>query len=178
MNQRKLPIPVVIFLILGFYVCFFETGGEDKGKRPDRIEKALDIIPEDIQEIGLKRQNLRVVLENIDNGWRIKEPFEADANNSIVHDMLNVFEHGIVRVIDENPSDLKLFGLDNPRYELAIKDRKDQRPRRLLIGDDAPGNISCYAKVDGSPRVILIGVRYRQEFDRALDDFTRSAGDR
>ena len=178
MNKRKLPIPVIIFLILGFYVCFFETGGKNKGKSPDRIEKALGIIPEDIQEIVLKRQDLRVALENVANGWRIKEPFEADANNSIVHDMLAVFDHGIVRVIEENPSDLKLFGLASPRYELTIKGRKDKGFRTLLIGDDAPGNLSCYAMVDGSTRVILLGVRYRQEFDRALADFTRAPGER
>jgi hypothetical protein len=61
---------------------------------------------------------------------------------------------------------------------LAIKGRKDQGVRTLLIGDDAPGNLSCYAMVEGNPRVILLGVRYRQEFDRALADFTRAPGER
>ncbi|SPD73594.1 hypothetical protein PITCH_A1900010 [uncultured Desulfobacterium sp.] len=177
MSLMRSLVLLIVFIILALYVFFFESGGKDKENSLPPVKKALDIIPEDIGEIVLRRDDLYVLLENIDSKWRIKRPFEADANNDMVHDLLSIFDCGIVRVIDEKPSNLKTFGLTSPRYLFAVKDKKG-RVRTLLVGDDAPGNLSCYSKLEGSSQVFLLGVRYRQEFDRALAQFARPQGKR
>ncbi|MBW1900936.1 MAG: DUF4340 domain-containing protein [Deltaproteobacteria bacterium] len=175
MSQKKIGILIVIFLILGAYVYFYEIGkGDKKDRFPEKV-KVLDINPEDVQEIIIKKEDQSVALRMVEGQWRIKSPVDASVENERISDLLSFFDYGIVRVIDSNPSDLKQYGLDQPRYEFWIKTKGDELFKTLLIGSDAPGNISCYGKVKGKPKVVLLGIRYRQEIKRALTDFLREA---
>ena len=82
----------------------------------------------------------------------------------------------LLRVIEPNCSQFELYGLENPRYEFGVKEKGEDAFQTLLIGEDAPGNLSCYARVEGQKKVLLIGIRYRQEFDRAFTDFSQTVG--
>ena len=62
----------------------------------------------------------------------------------------------IVRVIDENPADLKDYGLDAPRIEIDFKAAGDKASGRLLIGDKTPTGADLYAKRNDEKRVFLI----------------------
>lgn len=174
MSRNKIAVLIVIFLLLGTYVYFYEIGkGEKKDQAPEKV-KVLDIIPEDVQEIIVKKEDQHVALRMINGQWRIIEPGDADAANKRVNDLLSFFDYGIVRVIDPNPSDLEQYGLDRPKYEFWIKTKGEESFKTIIIGSDAPGNISCYAKVKGQPKVVLLGILYRQELERALKEFLRA----
>jgi len=174
MSRKKIGILIVIFLILGAYVYSYEIGkGDKKDQSPEKV-KVLDINPEEVQEIIIKKEDQSVALRMVEGQWRIKNPVDASVANERVFDLFSFFDYGIVRVIDSNPSDLKAYGLDQPRYEFWIKTKGDELFKTLLIGSDAPGNISCYGKVKDKPKVVLLGICYRQELQRALIDFLRA----
>ena len=172
MINKSTGILVIIFLILGIYVYLFEV---DSGNREDaipaKVEKVLDFNIEDVLEIVIRDNSQGVLLQKTDGQWKIKQPAESDVAHEKVSDILAYFDYGIIRVIDENPADISLYGLDRPRYAIGVKVAADESFQTLIIGDDAPGNLSCYGKVRGQPRVLLLGVRYRQEFDRVLKAF-------
>ncbi len=175
MSRNKIGILIVIFLLLGVYVYFYEIGkGEEKAKAPEKV-KIIDVNPEDVQEIILKKDAQRVTLRRVEGQWRVEKPHNADVPNDKVHDLLSFFDYGIVRVIDNNPPDLKQYGLDMPRNEFWIKSEGNDAFQTLLIGGDAPGSLSCYAKVKGKSQVVLLGVRYRQELERALINFSKAS---
>jgi hypothetical protein len=177
MNLNKIAILTVIFLLLGVYVYIFETGSaKDEEVVTDEVEKALDFNAEEVLEVKIEKEGRIVLLKILDGQWRIVKPVDAGVANERVHDLLSFFDHGIVRVIEANGSDFELFGLENPRYEFGIKTRGDNTFQTLLIGEDAPGNLSCYARVKGQKKVILLGVRYRQEFDWAFTEFSQTMG--
>lgn len=177
MNLNKIAILTVIFLLLGVYVYIFETGSaKDEEVVTDEVEKALDFNAEEVLEVKIEKEGRIVLLKILDGQWRIVKPVDAGVANERVHDLLTFFDHGIVRVIEANGSDFKLYGLENPRYEFGIKTRGDNTFQTLLIGEDAPGNLSCYARVKGQKKVILLGVRYRQEFDWAFTEFSQTMG--
>lgn len=174
MSRNRIGILIVIFLILGAYVYFYEIGkGEKKDQLPEKV-KVLEINPEDVQEIIIKKEDQSAELVMLDGQWRIIKPVDVNVANQKIEDLLSFFDYGIVRVIDPNPSDLKQYGLDQPRYEFLIKTKGNDSFRTLLIGGDAPGNISCYGKVEGQSKVVLLGIRYRQELERALINFSRA----
>ena len=174
MKPQKTIFLIIVFIALGLYVYLFETSTPDK-KEPPKPVKALEFIAEDIQEVEIKKEGRRVLLKKYDDTWKVIEPVEAEAKAGMVNDLLKLFDYGIVRVIEDEPADKKLFGLDMPLYEFGIKGKNDRTFKTLFIGDDAPGNLSCYGMIDGSPRVILLGVRYRQEVERAFKTFSEPA---
>ena len=174
MSLNKIGILVLAFLLLGSYVYFYEIGKGDNKDQPPEKEKILDINPEDVREVILKKEDQSISHRRVDDQWGIIKPASLDVSNNKVYDLLSFFDYGIVRVIDTNPSDLEQYGLDRPRYELWVKTKGDDTFQTLLIGGDAPGNISCYAKVKGEAKIVLLGILYRQDLDRALTDFSRA----
>ena len=172
MINKSTVILAIIFLVLGTYVYLFEVDPVNKEETiPAKVEKVLDFNMEDVIEIVIRDDSQGVLLQKADGQWKIKQPSESDVDPGRVHDILAYFDYGIIRVIDENPSDIGLYGLDRPRYAFGIKVTADESFQTLIIGDDAPGHLSCYGKVRGQPRILLLGVRYRQEFDRVLKAF-------
>ncbi len=179
MNLNKFVILTVIFLLLGVYVYIFELGSaKDEENVTDRVEKALDFNAEEVVGVSLKGNGRAVLLKKIKGQWKIERPGEPDVDNTKVFDLLVIFDCGIVRVIEMNPPDIGVYGLDRPRYEFGIKIAGGESFLTLIIGDDAPGNISCYAKVKGRAKVVLLGTRYRQEFERALKEFFQESDTR
>ena len=177
MNLKRIAILTVIFLLLGVYVYIFEIGSaKDEEVVTDEVEKALDFNAEEVLEVKIEKEGRIVLLKILDGQWRIVKPVDAGVANEKVNDLLTFFDHGIVRVIEANGSDFKLYGLENPRYEFGVKTRGGNTFQTLLIGEDAPGNLSCYARVKGQKKVVLLGVRYRQEFDRAFTEFSQTLG--
>jgi len=169
MNLNRFVILTILFLLLGTYVYLFEIGStKDQDIITDVVEKVLDFDAEDVVGVSLKGVGRSVSFEKVNGQWKIVRAGETDAINNNVFDLLSLFDYGIVRVIEMNPSDLKMYGLDRPRYEFGIKIAGVEAFQTLIIGEDAPGNLACYAKVKGRTKVVLIGIRYRQEFERAL----------
>jgi hypothetical protein len=177
MNNKKFASMTLIFLLLGVYVYIFETDpAKDGSIGTIKVPKAIDFDAEEVLEVKIGKQRQFVLLKRFEGQWRIVEPVDAGVSNKRIHDLLTFFDIGIVRVIEANCSHFELYGLDNPRYEFGVKERGENVFQTLLIGEDAPGNLSCYARVEGQEKVLLIGIRYRQEFDRAFSDFSRTVG--
>lgn len=177
MSLNKIYILAAIFLLLGFYVYIFENDSDkDEVFVTDEVEKAIDFNAEEILEVKIKREGQTVLLKSLDGQWRIVEPVDAGVANERVQEILASFDFGIVRVIEANGSHFKLYGLETPKYEFGIKARGDNTFQTLLIGEDAPGNLSCYARVKGQKKILLLGIRYRQEFERAFTEFSQTMG--
>src|SRR5204862_140957 len=68
----------------------------------------------------------------------------------------NLSQLEVVRVIDENPTDLKEYGLAMPRIEVAFKAAGDKGDRRLIIGDKSPTGSDLFARRNADKRVFLI----------------------
>ncbi len=177
MNRNLTAILVFMIFFLGGYVYLFETDSKENNVPiTEKVEMALDFKAENVLEIVLCKNGNKVFLKRENEKWKIKGIGVPDVENKRILDLLSFFDHGIVRVIETNPLDIKQYGLDKPKYEFGIKVKGGNVFQTLIIGDDAPGNLSCYAKVKGMPRIILLGIRYRHEFDWALSRFSQTMG--
>ena len=77
----------------------------------------------------------------------------------------------IVRVIDENPADLKDYGLDDAAHRRSISRRAgDKDYRRLLIGDKSPTGADLFAKRNDDKKVFLIPASQEITFNKSTFD--------
>jgi hypothetical protein len=76
----------------------------------------------------------------------------------------------IVRVIDEAPTDLSQYGLDNPRVTIDFKLKGDTALGGLQIGKRSPTGTNVYAKRTDEKRVFLVGAHQESSLNRTTFD--------
>jgi hypothetical protein len=62
-----------------------------------------------------------------------------------------------VEIISENPNDLKEFGLDQPKGQLILQGTSKPKPITIFFGNENPTQTAVYARIDGSPKIFLLG---------------------
>src|SRR5215217_4407117 len=60
------------------------------------------------------------------------------------------------RVVDENPSNLKEYGLDPARVEVSFRAKGQKDFKKLLVGERTPTGNDLYARLPDQKRVFLI----------------------
>lgn len=164
MRSKKINLFLLfILLLLGAYVYFFDQGEARKMRDSQEVKKIFNFDKENIREIMLRRQGQTFIFRKEQGQWMIKEPWNIPADKKIIDGLLSVFRYGVVRPIDDHPSDYNQYGLAPPELELGIKVRGDSSYHILEIGGNNPNQTSCYARVKGTARVILIGSAYKTE---------------
>ena len=129
---RSLIILLVIALPLGWYAYRDSTKPADSGE-PKR-DKVFTVEADKIEEISLKSESgERTRLERSGKEWKIVAPAGAPPDaNEISSVASGIASLEMDRVIDENPPDLKEYGLAQPRIEVAFKSGGQEHT--LLIG--------------------------------------------
>jgi hypothetical protein len=170
-RERSLLILVLVGIALGAYIYFVERkrpAGDEAEKKPKVFE---DVKESDVEEIFVKSGAEATTLKKVGDKWQIVSPISADADNEQVNNLLGNFatlERN--EVVEETPANLKRYGLDPPRADVAFRKKGSTALRHLLVGNKAPTGGDLYAQVGGEKRVILIsgfmeGVFVRSTFD-------------
>lgn len=99
--------------------------------------------------------------------WTMVEPVRANVDEAIVTSIVNGLAGlEIERVLDENPTGLKDYGLEPPRVVVSFKTGADATERRLLLGEKTPGSAELYAQTDGSKAVVLVASFLETSFNK------------
>ena len=166
---------LVVLLGLGAYIYFVTwkqpEGGIEAAK--ERVFASLDA--DKIDEITVKSESGDTTTVKKTNGmWQMTAPFTVKADEvqtSNVATSLSTLE--ITRVVDENPADLKEYGLDSPRVEIEFKASGDKiyaDSHRLVLGAKSPTGGDLFARRDADKRVILVPGYTDPIFNRATFD--------
>jgi hypothetical protein len=171
---RSFVLLLVIALGLGGYVYFVESKRDPSSG--DAREKVFAGTQADaIQEIAVKSEKgERTALKKTDGTWQIVEPAKAPSDSAEVSGITsNLSNLEMQSVIDEKPQDLKQYGLDPARVEVAFK--AGGQERRLLIGRKTPPGTDLYAKLGDNPRVFLVSSYLDSTFNRSTFDLRDKA---
>jgi len=164
----------LIVVLAGLYAyIYFVTSKKPEGDTGPKQDKVFTSIQADkIDDLRIKSESGdTTALKKSDAGWQLVEPTSAGADESQVTGITSALTQlEIVRVVDENPADLKEYGLDVPRIEVDFKAPGDKDSRRLLIGDKSPTGADLFATRNGEKRVFLIGAFQEQTFNRSTFD--------
>src|SRR5438552_1444330 len=138
---------LVVLIGLGAYIYFVTWKQSDATDAASKQEKVFASLEADkIEELKIKAEkgdNTTVVKK--DGAWQLTQPITAKADDSEVSTITSgLTQASIVRVVDENPADLKEYGLATPRLEVDFKASGDKDYRKLLADDAAPTDLKKY----------------------------------
>ncbi len=105
-------------------------------------------------------RNLRAWFARDGDNWVFETPIRARANTEAVNVLLNrCLSLETDSIVASNPSDLSPYGLQNPRYRIAIE--SDQNREVLEIGEKiSPESDFRYAKRESRPAVFQLHIEF------------------
>ena len=177
-------LAVLIGLCAYIYFVTSKAPESGAGATRERVFAALDA--DKIDELKVKSESGETTSAKKDGGtWQLTAPLAVKADAMEVGSIAsNLSSLEIARVVDENPADLKEYGLDAPRVEIEFKASGDKDYgdyHRLFIGGKAPTGGDLFARRDAEKRVILVPGYTDSIFNRSTFDLRDKAlvsGDR
>jgi hypothetical protein len=172
MKPKGLLIAVVLLAVLGGVVWWSNKKQDAAAKTPkDTTAKILSIPDDQFQGIRVKKLTGEVIDLRRDTGkWRIAEPQPLAADQDSVGSMVSSLSNlNADKLLEENASDLKPYGLDIPTLDILVT-KKDGKTAEVLVGDDTPTGSGAYAKLAGDPRVFTVSSMLKTGLDKKPDD--------
>jgi hypothetical protein len=161
----------VVLAGLGGYIYFvtWKKTAEPLSKQ----EKVFASVQTDkIDEIKVRSDKGDVTTLKKENGnWQVVSPVAAKADETEASAIASgLGQTEIVRVVDENPTDLKSYGLEMPRIEVDFKGPGDKDYRRLLIGEKSPTGADLFAERNDEKKVFLISATQEPTLNKSTFD--------
>jgi len=148
---------VVVLAGLGAYIYFVTWKQPDTPDSGKKLEKVFTVASDKIDEIKVTSAGGEGASAKKEGGtWKLVEPAAA-ADESELSGLANTLASvDMVRVVDENPSNLNDYGLSNPRVVVAFKAEGDKDYRQLLLGEKTPTGSDLFAKRNDDKTVFLV----------------------
>jgi Domain of unknown function (DUF4340) len=166
---RSTIILLAVLLATGGYAYYIsKKPAEDTTSKQEKVFG--NIQADKIDEIRVKSASGDTTTLRKESGvWQVVEPIKARADESEVSGMTSALAQlSVVRVIDENPGNLKDYGLATPRIEVAFKTDADKTlAHTLLVGEKSPTGADLFAERQGQKRVFLIPAYQESSFNRS-----------
>jgi hypothetical protein len=158
---------VVVLAGLVGYIYFVDSKQEPSGTTA-REKPFTSVQADDIEEVQVKSAEGETTrLQKVDGKWQLVEPVQAAADTgelTTIASSLSTLE--IQRVVDENASDLKQYGLEPARIEIAFRPKGQKDLRRLHIGEKTPTGSDLYARFPDQKRVFLVSSYLDSTFNK------------
>lgn len=172
MRGLKSTLALLIVLAgLGGYIYY--TSDRDptaSGEKKEEVFASLE--SGDVTEFTLKTAaGETTTVRKGDGGWQIVSPVTARASESEVSTVTSTLDTlELVRVIDENASDLSAYGLDAPLVDIDFKSAAGKPSGHLLLGQKTPTGANLYAMRAGEKRVFLVPAFQESSLNRSTFD--------
>lgn len=157
--MRGLRSTIVLLVVLIGLVGYIYYLNQREPETTDAKEKAFASLKADeIEEVQIQSSEGETSrVQKVDGKWKIVEPVQVDADPNELSSITSSLEAmDIQRVLDENAGDLKQFGLEPARIEVAFRAKGDKEPRRILFGERTPTGSDLYARLPDQKRVLLV----------------------
>ena len=106
-------------------------------------------------------------LQKTDAVWRLVEPTQAPADESELTSITSSLASlEMQRVVSENAGDVKQYGLDPARIEVAFRSKGQKELRRIAFGEKTPTGGDLYARVPDQKRVFLVSSFLESTFNK------------
>ena len=173
--MRGLKSTIALLVVLGglgayiYFVTWKQADKTDTAKQ-DKVFAALE--PDKIEEVKVKSEKGdTTTLKKESGAWQMTAPVATKADESEVTGITtSLGQIAVVRVIDENPPDLKEYGLATPRIEINFKASGDKDYRKLYIGEKSPTGADLFAKRNDEKKVFLIPAFQESSFNKGTFD--------
>jgi hypothetical protein len=179
MRGLKSTIALLVVLVgLGAYIYFVTWKLPAEGSSTTKTEKVFDGLTTDkIDEIRVQSESGEVTsVKKGTNGWQIAMPLVARASDTEVGGITTALQNiEVTKVIEDNPTDLKQYGLDPPRMVLVFKSPDAKSSGKLTVGEKTATGGGLYAKRNDENRVFLIPAYQESSLNKSTFDLRDKA---
>jgi hypothetical protein len=172
--MRRLWSTLALLLVLvglGAYIYFVSSKQTDSSApKRDKVFASLDADQVDEIQIDASSGD-KTTVKKENGGWQMTAPIATKADEAEISGVTrNLSTLEMTRVVDENPSDLKDYGLATPRIRVEFKTSGGKPGGTLLVGEKSPTGGDLFVKRDGEKRVFLIPAYQEAAFNRGTFD--------
>jgi Domain of unknown function (DUF4340) len=156
---------LVILVAIGAYLYFVESKRTPGDEGPKK-EKVFNVEADKIEEIAIKSESgEQTTLRKSGSEWQIVSPAPASPDSTEVSGLTSSLSSlEMQSVVEENPADLKEYGLAEPRVEVRFKAGGQEQV--LQIGQKTPPGSDFYAKRANDKKVFLIASYLDSTFNK------------
>lgn len=176
MRGFKSTLALLVVLIgLGAYAYFYASKAEDSSAAVDKLFPG--IASDNIEELTVKNDTGEVTsLKKVDGKWTMTTPFQTRGSDMDASGIANGLAGlDVTRVVDENPTDVKDYGLDAPSVEITFKSNGGKPSGKLILGGKTATGGSIYARKDDEKRVVLVAEYNSATFNKSTFDLRDKA---
>jgi Domain of unknown function (DUF4340) len=163
---------LVVLIGLGAYSYFVvsKKSADTTATKQEKVFPSLEASK--IDELKVKSESGDVTTLKKDGGaWKIIAPIQVPAADGDATGVANALgDLDIVRVVEDNPTDLKPYGLDAPKIDVEFKSADGKTTGHLLVGAKAAAGSNQYAKRDDQKRVVLIAQFHESSLNKSTFD--------
>ena len=172
----SLLVLVVVLAGLGAYIYFVESK-KPQGEKTTLNPKVFTVKADAIDGMTVKSvSGDKTTLKKVGGAWQITGPVSVPADEAEVSGIVtSLASVDIERTVDENPGDLKQYGLADPRVDITFTAAGTVRPQQLLIGDKTATSGDLYARLPNQNKVFLIAGSFDASFNRGTFDLRQKA---
>jgi hypothetical protein len=172
MRFKGTLVLLIVCLLLGGYLYFYEIKGGDQREKAKEAENQLwKLESKDIQQIELLSRGQHIIAKRQgEREWVLESPRTLDADSDELNRLANSASN-IRRdsVIEPNAADLAKFGLSPVQSSLKVR-MKDGKEYAVEFGNNNPTGSSAYAVIPGKKEVFLVSTSVVSAFDKKPDD--------
>lgn len=122
-------------------------------KAPDKLRERslLTFTTEDVRRVVAARGDRKTVLERLDEGWKITGENPADADETVMGDLLSGLKDAeVVEFVENSPADLSTYELDEKqRWEVRLEGEEGETLGKLFLGKEGEKGETLYARRPG-----------------------------
>jgi hypothetical protein len=164
---------LALLLVAGGIAGVALWAGKDEQKKAEakeKSEKLFDFDKAHAKELRLSKDGQPVVrLAKGEKSWKLVQPVEAEADDTAVDSLLSSLS-GLKQKKDlPDEKDLKSFGLDQPKLEVAVK-LDDGKEQGVQIGTDNSFDNTLYAKKLGDATVRVVDAYQKTALEKTAFD--------
>jgi hypothetical protein len=171
MKQTKLLIAAVVLVGLSGVIWWVKKNPQDKTTATPAAPKLLDVADSQVQSVEVQKKGAApLILTKDKNKWAITSPqpypADQDAAVSMVSSLSGVNADS---VIEDTPSDVSKFGLNDPSLTVTAHERNGKTDH-LYFGDDIPASSLVYVRVGNDPKIYAVSNSLRNSFSKEVND--------
>lgn len=165
---RSFLVLLVVAVGLGAFVYYDSKKPPADDKKQEKV--FADVQSDKIEQVTVKAEaGDQTTLQKQGTAWQITQPAAVPADEAEISGIAtSLASLQVQRVVDEQATDFKQYGLDPARIEVAFK--AGGKDHRLLLGQKTPTGADIYARLPGAPRVFLVSAYLDATFNKSTFD--------
>lgn len=170
---KSFLVLVAIALAVGAYAYFVESKREPSTTTSEtEREKVWSFEADKIEEIEIKASNGDLTrLKKAGATWQVVSPEPMEADQDAISTIVSaVSSLESTKTVDEQPASVTQYELDPPRTRVAVRLAGESATKQLHLGTKTPTGADLYARVDGQPKVFLVGAPLEDQLNRTTFD--------